>query len=144
MAVITDLMARGISAGVATGLVDSFAETGAANTWTGAQTFSTGIADSGTVTLSSNAGTLSKMAGVITTEALTTAAGAGQALTITNTLAATTSIVLVTRTGGTSTGGTPIIKAVPTASTITITLDNKHASAAFDGTFILSFLLILA
>jgi hypothetical protein len=147
MAVITDLMARGISAGVATGLVDSFAETGAANTWTGAQTFSTGVvfgagatldADSGTVTLSSNAGTLSKMAGVITTEALTTAAGAGQALTITNTLAATTSIVLVTRTGGTSTGGTP------TASTITITLDNKHASAAFDGTFILSFLLILA
>jgi hypothetical protein len=153
MAVINDIMARGISAGAATGLTDAFAETGTANTWTGAQTFSTGIvfgagstldADSGTVTLSTNAGTLSKMAGVITTEALTTAAGSAQALTITNTLCAATSIVLVTRSGGTSAAGTPIIKAVPGAGSFVITLDNKHASAAFDGTFVLSFLLILA
>jgi fibronectin-binding autotransporter adhesin len=127
--------------------------TAGAQTLAGVKTFSSGIAfgaggtldaDSGTVTLSSNAGTVSKMAGVITTESLTTAAGAAQALTITNTLCATTSIVLVTRSGGTSAGGTPIIKAVPGNGSFVITLDNKHASAAFDGTFILSFLLILA
>jgi hypothetical protein len=101
-------------------------------------------ADSGTVTLSSNAGTVSKMAGIITTESLTTAAGSGQDLTITNTLCASTSIILVTRTGGTSATGTPVIKAVPGAGSFVITLDNKHASAAFNGTFILSYLLILA
>jgi hypothetical protein len=173
-------MARGAHANLANELVDSFAETGSANTWTGLQTFgsagiatdviaektsATGVtidgtllkdggitigvggvidADSGTVTLSTNAGTVSKMAGVITTESLTTAAGSAQALTITNTLCASTSIILVTRSGGTSAGGTPIIKAVPGAGSFVITLDNKHASAAFDGTFILSFLLILA
>jgi hypothetical protein len=96
------------------------------------------------VTLSTNAGTVSKMAGVITTESLTTAAGSGQALTITNTLCATTSILLVTRTGGTSAAGTPVIKAVPGNGSFVITLDNKHAAAAFDGTFILSFLLMAA
>lgn len=127
--------------------------TAGAQTVAGVKTFSNGIAfgagatldaDSGTVTLSSNAGTVSKMAGVITTESLSTAAGASQALVITNTTVAATDIVLVTRSGGTSTGGTPIIKAVPTSNTITITLDNKHASAAFDGTFILSFLVVKA
>jgi hypothetical protein len=153
MAIVNDIMARGAHANLATTLVDSFAETSTANTFTGAQTFNTGIvfgtgatldADSGTVTLVSNAGTVSKMAGVITSEALTTAAGASQALTITNTLCASTSIILVTRSGGTSAGGTPIIKAVPGSGSFVITLDNKHASAAFDGTFILSYLLILA
>src|SRR4051812_2551370 len=169
MAVINEIMARGFSAGAATGLTDAFAETSTANTWTGLQTFgsaglatdlvlektaATGVtvdgtllkdggiefgvggtinADSGTVTLSSNAGTVSKMAGIITTESLTTAAGSGQDLTITNTLCATTSIILVTRSGGTSATGTPIIKAVPGSGSFVITLDNKHASAAFNG-----------
>lgn len=180
MADANEFMALGAPAGLANRLVDAFAESGAANTWTGLQTFgsagiatdviaektaATGVtvdglvikdggitfaaggtldADSGTVTLSTNAGTVSKMAGVITTESLTTAAAAGQDLTITNTLCTTASILLVTRTGGTSATGTPIIKAVPGTGSFVITLDNKHASAAFNGTFILSFLLILA
>lgn len=180
MSVTTELMALGLPAAVSQKITDEFIESGAANTFTGLQTFgsaglatdlvlektaATGVtidgtllkdggivigvggtidADSGTVTLSSNAGTVSKMAGVITTESLTTAAGSAQALTITNTLCAGTSIVLVTRSGGTSAGGTPIIKAVPGTGSFVITLDNKHASAAFDGTFILSFLLVLA
>ena len=96
----------------------------------------------GTVTLSSNAGTLSKMAGVITTEALTTAAGSGQALTITNTLVAATDIIMVVRLGGTSANGTPIMKVVPGTGSFVVTLDNKHASAAFNGTFIIGFLVI--
>lgn len=131
----------------------SFVMTAGAQTLGGVKTFSSGIAfgagatfdaDSSTVTLSSNAGTISKMAGVITTESLSTAAAGSQALTITNTLCASTDMVFVTRTGGTSAGGTPIIKAVPGSGSFVITLDNKHASAAFDGTFILSFLLVKA
>lgn len=98
--------------------------------------------DSGTVTLVSNAGTLSKMAGTITTEALTTAAAASQALTITNTLCAAADHVFLVRAGGTSAGGTPVMKVVPGVGSFVITLDNKHASAAFDGTFILKFLLL--
>jgi len=100
------------------------------------------LQNAGTVTLSTNAGVMSTLAGVITTEALTTAAGDGQDLTITNTLCTTASIILVTRNGGTSTGGTPIIKAVPGNGSYVITLDNKHASAAFDGTFILGVLIV--
>jgi hypothetical protein len=95
--------------------------------------------DNGTVTLASNAGTLNRLAGRITTEALTTAAAGSQALVLTNSLVAAGDMVHVQWSGGTSTGGTPIIKAVCTASTLTITLYNKHASAAFDGTFILDY-----
>jgi hypothetical protein len=179
MTVLSELIALGMPPALSLKVTSEFIESGAANTFTGAQTFGDGAltdtideetaaagvtidgllikdgglvfpaggtinADSGTVTLSTNAGTVSKMAGVITTEALTTAAGASQALTITNTLCATTSILLVTRAGGTSTGGTPIMKAVPGSGSFVITLDNKHAAAAFDGTFILSFLLMAA
>lgn len=96
-------------------------------------------ADSGTGTCSSNAVTINKMAGVITTEALTTAAAGSQALTLTNNTIAAGDMVFVQWAGGTSTGGTPIIKAVAAAGSATITLYNKHASAAFDGTFILNF-----
>lgn len=100
--------------------------------------------DSGTVTLSSNAGVLSKMAGVITTESLTTAAGSSQALTITNTLCASTDIILISRGGGTNSAGSPLMKVVPGTGSFVITLDNVHASAAFNGTFKISFLLLKA
>lgn len=98
----------------------------------------------GTATTSTNAATLSKLAGVITSESLSTAAGSGQDLTITNTLVAATDIILVTRIGGTSTGGTPVVKAVPGAGSFVLTIDNKHASAAFNGTFIFGYQVIKA
>jgi hypothetical protein len=98
--------------------------------------------ESGAVTLSSNAGTLSQLAGKITTESLTTAAAGSQALTITNTLVAATDIILISRQGGTSANGTPVMKVVPGSGSFVITLDNKHASAAFNGTFIIGFLVI--
>lgn len=98
--------------------------------------------ETGAVTLSSNAGTLSQLAGKITTEALTTAAGAAETLTITNTLVAATDIVLVTRNGGTSDEGTPEFSVVPGSGSFVITLENRHASAAFDGTFIFGFLVV--
>ena len=98
--------------------------------------------ETGAVTLSSNAGTLSQVAGKVTSEALTTAAGAAQSLTITNTLVAATDIIFVTRNGGTSDEGTPEFTVTPGAGSFVILLENRHASAAFDGTFIFSFMIV--
>ena len=98
--------------------------------------------ETGAVTLSSNAGTLSKTAGKITSESLTTAAGSSVTFTITNTLVAAGDIIMVTRNGGTSTNGTPTYNVVPGDGSFTIVLTNRHASAAFNGTFIFSFLLL--
>ena len=97
---------------------------------------------SGTVTLVSDAGTLSKLSGVITTEASTLAAGSAVTYTITNTLVAATDIILLTRLGGTSDEGTEIMLATPGAGSFTILVENRHASAAFDGTFIIGFLVV--
>lgn len=94
--------------------------------------------DNGTVTLSANAGTLSKQAGVVTTEALTTAGGASQALVITNTLVATTSAIVLTKMGGTNTVKNYSLEAVPTANTITVTVYNNTAATALNGTIIFS------
>lgn len=99
-------------------------------------------AETAAVTLSSNAGTLSKRMGLITTEALTTAAGAAVTLTITNTLAAATDFLKVWRQGGTSDEGTEIYYGIPADGSFTILLENRHASAAFDGTFIFGFELV--
>lgn len=99
-------------------------------------------AETAAVTLSSNAGTLSKRMGLITTEALTTAAGAAVTLTITNVLCVATDIIRVWRQGGTSDEGTEIFYGIPGAGSFTILLENRHASAAFDGTFIFGFEII--
>ena len=99
-------------------------------------------ADVGAVTMSSNAGTLNQVAGKVTSEALTTAAAGAQALVLTNTLVAAADVVIATINGGTSTTGSAEVKAVATTDTITFTLTNRHASAAFNGTFIIGFLVI--
>lgn len=96
----------------------------------------------GTGTTSSNAVTINAACGVITSESLTTAAGASQAITVTNSYCATTDMIFVLMNGGTSTTGTLEIKAVPGAGSFVITLTNRHASAAFNGTFILAFLIV--
>lgn len=98
--------------------------------------------EAGAVTLSSNAGTLNARAGKITSEALTTAAGAAVTFTITNSEVAATDIILCTRQGGTSDEGTPEYTVTAGAGSFTILLENRHASAAFDGTFIFGFLVI--
>ncbi len=101
--------------------------------------------DSGTVILSSQAGALPPSAGVITTESLSTAAAASQDLVITMTgLVAAGDLAFVQWAGGTNTAGTPLFKAVCTTNTVTITVYNKHASAAFSGTFILNLWVVKA
>ena len=99
-------------------------------------------ADVGAATMSSNAATLSQIAGKVTSEALTTAAGSAQALVFTNTLVDAADVVIATLMGGTNTNGSVELKAVATANTITFTLTNRHASVAFNGTFIIGFVVI--
>jgi hypothetical protein len=94
--------------------------------------------DSGTATCSSNAATITKWTAVITSESLSTAAAASQALTITKVGTAAGDLAFVQLAGGTNSAGTPIVNAVCTTDTVTITLKNQHASAAFNGTFILN------
>jgi fructoselysine-6-P-deglycase FrlB-like protein len=93
----------------------------------------------GTGTCSSNAVTINAPAGAITTESLTTAAGSAQAITLTNSYVTTGDLIFVTRNGGTSTTGTLELNATAGSGTATITLTNRHASAAFNGTFILAY-----
>lgn len=96
----------------------------------------------GTGTTSTNAVTINAGCGVITTESLTTAAGASQAITLTNSFIASTDMLMMTINGGTSTTGSIEVRAVPGSGSATITLYNRHASAAFNGTFILAFLVV--
>lgn len=93
-----------------------------------------------TATASSGAATLNKLSGRITTESLTTAAAAEYTLTLTNSLAEATDIVLWSVGNGTSTTGTPGQGgATVTAGQIVFTVTNLHASAAFNGTLVIGY-----
>ena len=98
--------------------------------------------DSGTKTATATAGaaTLSKSAGVITSEALSTAAGATYTLTLTNTVVATADQVLASVALGTATTGSPVITTVKEgAGSVVIVVQNVHASAALNGTIRIKF-----
>jgi len=90
--------------------------------------------DSATATLVSNAATLTKYAGVITTEALTTAAGASQAFVLTLTGVAAGDLAFIARCGGTNTRRSFALDAVTTTDTITVTLYNNEPTNAINGT----------
>lgn len=87
--------------------------------------------------------TLSKVSGKVTTGALTTAAAATHVLTLTNTKIAAADQVYVTVGKGTATTGTPTVADVtPAAGSVVITIQNIHASAAINGTLVVSFLVV--
>lgn len=99
--------------------------------------------DGGTASATAGAATLSKQCGVITSEALTTAAAGAYTLTLTNTLVAATSIVLVTFANGTNTQGTlELSRVTPGSGSVVILIRNSHASEALNGTIKISFLVI--
>lgn len=135
-------------------LKGTFIALSGAQTISGVKTFSSGIAfgagaapidlDSSTGTCVSNAVTISKQAGVVTTEALTTAGGATQAIVITNTLVAAGDIVLVQWAGGTNTTKNFTLSAVTTSNTITVTIANNTAATALNGTIIFNFVVFKA
>lgn len=100
---------------------------------------------SGTASASAGAATLNKTAGKITTEALTTAAAGTYTLTLTNSVIAATDMVFASVTDGTATAGTPMIeKITPGSGSVVIRVKNDHATNAFDGTLVISFLVIKA
>lgn len=98
--------------------------------------------DAGTKTAIATAGaaTLNKMAGVITSEALTTAAAADYTLTLTNSDIAASDQVMVSVQLGTATTGVPTVATVtPGAGQVIIVVQNIAASAALNGTIKISF-----
>lgn len=117
--------------------------------WSGTTVTASGLAtvgsltlDTGTKTATATAGaaTLNKNSGVITTEALTTAADAEYELTLTNSTIGASDIVLASVQYGTSAAGVPVITRVtPASGSVKIRVLNAHASAAFDGTLKISF-----
>jgi len=93
-----------------------------------------------TASATAGAATLTNPSGTITTEALTTAAGADYTLTITNTEVAAADIPFASLRNGTNTQGLPLIKSVnPNANQLVIIVRNAHASEALNGTLEIAF-----
>ncbi len=101
------------------------------------------ILNNGTGTATSGAVTIDKIAGVATSESLTTAAGGDYTLTVTDTAIAASDIVFASVKLGTSTTGTPAVATVtPAAGSLVIVVQNIHATAAFNGTIVISFMAV--
>lgn len=79
--------------------------------------------------------------GYVTTEALTTAAGAAYVLTLTDPHVKLNSYVTATVEDGTNTQGAPVVgrTKATAAGTATIEIRNTHASEAFNGTLLISY-----
>lgn len=93
-----------------------------------------------TAAATSGAATLNTVKGVITSEALTTAAAAVYTLTLTDSKIAAASVVMASLANGTNTQGIPVIeKVTPAAGSVVITVRNNHASQALNGTLKVAF-----
>lgn len=98
---------------------------------------------SGTKTVAALAGaaTLNKDAGVVTTEALVTAAGAVYTLTLTNSEIAAADQVFASVQNGSNTTGMPCVTRVtPGAGSVVIEIQNIAAAAALNGTLKIAFM----
>lgn len=99
--------------------------------------------DSGTATATAGAATLAKIGGVITSEALTTAAAALYTLTITNSKAAAGQIVMASISNGSNSAGTPqVVSVTPASGSIVIVVRNDHASDALNGTLKIAYAIL--
>lgn len=79
--------------------------------------------------------------GYVTSESLTTAAGATYVLTLNNNYVTSTSKVYASVSNGTNTGGLPMIATVAKGSNVTtITVKNVHSADAFNGTIKIDFI----
>lgn len=132
-------MADGLKVSSATGVVTAEAVGDSSNVDVTLKSKGTGSValDDGTLTATATAGaaTLSKQHGVVTSEALTTAAGSDYTLTLTNTKVSTSSIVLVSLDNGTNTTAGIYVRLVtPGSGSVVIIVRNAHASSALNGT----------
>lgn len=99
--------------------------------------------DRGTAVSTAGAATVNKQAGVITTEALTTAAASAYAFTLTNSRITTGSIVELQLMGGTNTTRGLELRAIPGSGSATISIFNNNvAASALNGTLIFGFVVI--
>jgi hypothetical protein len=98
-----------------------------------------------TATAVAGAATLNKNSGVITSEALSTAAAASYVLTLTNSTVVATDQVLASVQYGSATTGAPCITTVSvSADQIVFTVQNVAASAALNGTIKITFVTLIA
>jgi hypothetical protein len=98
--------------------------------------------DIGTAVSTAAAATINHSCGQITTEALTTVAGGDYVMTLTSAVLKPTSMVFASVCSGTNTTvGLVVHEVTPGAGTCTIDIRNQHASAALNGTIIISFLI---
>lgn len=96
-----------------------------------------------TASATSGAATLNQPSGVVTSEALTTAAAATYTLVLTNSKLAATDIVQVTLANGTNSAGAPVlVTSTVTDSTLTCIVKNVHVSAALNGTLVFYFTIV--
>ena len=122
------------------------ATTAAAITSSGLVTAATAKLDTGTKTATATAGaaTLNKASGIVTSEALTTAAGATYTLTLTNSTIAAGDIPQVTLDSNGSAGIPIITSAKCTANTLTVIVTNIHASAALNAAIKFAYMILKA
>ena len=102
--------------------------------------------DTGTKTATAAAGaaTLNKSSGVITTEALTTAAGAAYTLTLTDSQIAAGDLAVVSVDANGSTGIPHVTSAKTTSHTLTVIVTNIHATDAFNAALKITFAILKA
>jgi hypothetical protein len=101
------------------------------------------LLDRGVATSTAAAATVNHQAGVITTEALTTAAAAAYAFALTNSRITTSSIVLLQLMGGTNTIRGLELRAIPSNGSAAISIYNNNvAGTALNGTLIFGFVVI--
>lgn len=96
-----------------------------------------------TATATAGAATLHKLSGVVTSEAITTAAAADYVLTLTNREIAATDIVLATASNGTNTTeGLAVNRVTPAAGSVIIRVRNTHSASALNGTIKIAYLVV--
>lgn len=124
----------------------SLAIIGASETLSGLQTAGSLKVDTGTKTATAAAGaaTLNKSSGIVTSEALTTAAGSDYTLTLTNSTIAAGDVPMV-QIDSNGTAGLPMCySAKCTANTLTVIVRNTHASAAFNAAIKIQYVILKA
>lgn len=98
------------------------------------------ILDKGTGTESSHAVTINKQSGVITTTSLTTAGGATETITLTNSEVAANSVVLASIGNGTNTATNAYsVSVTVTLHTVVFVITNLTAATALNGTLVVNF-----
>jgi hypothetical protein len=98
------------------------------------------LSDTSTTAAVAGAAELNTQSGTITSEALTTAAGADYVLTLTNSLISATSKIFASVDNGTNTTeGMAVNRVTPGSGSVVIRIRNTHAADALNGTIKISF-----